>query len=400
MACTRCCGCSMRGLQRGQDVVEILNVACTFHAAVRLGEAVSATFEVGTSNEVKLKAMSGETVLLTASVRYQALGETVKELASNRASNPISDPVAIVDALPESERPAPLTATDVASANGAVPLVLSRALARAMFPHASIRLHTTQFAAILGSTRVVGMRVPGIHSMFYSLALQKSDHRPDNQFRYEVERFDHRFSRAAILLNGGQLSGKAIAFLRPAPVTQLSFFDAKKCVNPGEFASQRALVIGGSRGLGEIAVKQLAAAGAAVQFSYHSGEADARRLTDEICGGGGKADCFQLAVGAATPSQSPSLEALCKSFAPHAPLLFCNASSRRFGPRKFFHVPLSRPHRVLHRRIRGGRAVGGGRRSTSLRAESIHSLCGRNADRSGRVCGGKGGGRSGRRSHG
>ncbi len=60
-------------------------------------------------------------------------------------------------------------------------------------------------------------------------------------------------------------------------------------VAPGEFAGQRALVVGGSRGLGEATVKLLAAGGADVVLTYRQGEADARRVAAEI---GGRAIAF------------------------------------------------------------------------------------------------------------
>ena len=56
-------------------------------------------------------------------------------------------------------------------------------------------------------------------------------------------------------------------FVRPQPVLQKSFVDiSKKYLQ--YFKGQKALVIGGSRGLGEISTKILAAGGANVHFTY------------------------------------------------------------------------------------------------------------------------------------
>jgi nucleoside-diphosphate-sugar epimerase len=62
------------------------------------------------------------------------------------------------------------------------------------------------------------------------------------------------------------------------------------------FRSRRALVIGGSRGLGEVVAKLLAAGGADVRLTYHRGESDARSVVEEITAGGGKAASFHLDV--------------------------------------------------------------------------------------------------------
>ena len=53
---------------------------------------------------------------------------------------------------------------------------------------------------------------------------------------------------------------------------RLSVFEAHA---PGEFANVRALVIGGSRGLGEITAKIIAAGGGDVWITYRRGKEDA-----------------------------------------------------------------------------------------------------------------------------
>jgi nucleoside-diphosphate-sugar epimerase len=67
-------------------------------------------------------------------------------------------------------------------------------------------------------------------------------------------------------------------------------------IRDGEFAGQRALVVGGSRGLGEVAAKLLAAGGAQVQVTYRMGKSDAKKIADEIIAGGGQAGIQELDV--------------------------------------------------------------------------------------------------------
>jgi NADP-dependent 3-hydroxy acid dehydrogenase YdfG len=74
-------------------------------------------------------------------------------------------------------------------------------------------------------------------------------------------------------------------------------------VQPLEFRNRKALVIGGSRGLGEVTAKLLAAGGAEVRLTYHRGAEDAQRVVDDIVAAGGQAQCFQLDV------QKPELPA-------------------------------------------------------------------------------------------
>jgi NAD(P)-dependent dehydrogenase (short-subunit alcohol dehydrogenase family) len=54
------------------------------------------------------------------------------------------------------------------------------------------------------------------------------------------------------------------------------------------------IVVGGSRGLGEIAAKSLAAGGAEVALTFRLGSADADRVVADIIAHGGRAVAFQL----------------------------------------------------------------------------------------------------------
>jgi len=64
---------------------------------------------------------------------------------------------------------------------------------------------------------------------------------------------------------------------------------------------RRALVTGGSRGIGREIVRRLAADGASVAFTYSSSQADAEKLVAEVAGDGGTAIAIQ--ADAAVPTQ-------------------------------------------------------------------------------------------------
>ena len=56
------------------------------------------------------------------------------------------------------------------------------------------------------------------------------------------------------------------------------------------------MIVGGSRGLGEVSAKLLAAGGAEVILTYYRGEQDARRVVEEIVSQGANAACLPLNI--------------------------------------------------------------------------------------------------------
>jgi NAD(P)-dependent dehydrogenase (short-subunit alcohol dehydrogenase family) len=69
-----------------------------------------------------------------------------------------------------------------------------------------------------------------------------------------------------------------------------------KRIRPQEFAGQRAFVVGGSRGLGELTAKAIATGGGEVVLTFATGATDAKRVVAEIVGAGGTADTFAYDV--------------------------------------------------------------------------------------------------------
>ncbi len=103
-------------------------------------------------------------------------------------------------------------------------------------------------------------------------------------------------SLLTVAVDGSGVSGELTALYRPPPVAQASFGAAREVVRDGEFAGQRALILGGSRGLGEVAAKLIAAGGGETLITYHRGGEDARAIVAEIRDGGGVCDAFAFDV--------------------------------------------------------------------------------------------------------
>jgi len=72
-------------------------------------------------------------------------------------------------------------------------------------------------------------------------------------------------------------------------------------IAPGEFSGSRVLVVGGSRGLGELTAKLLAAGGADVVLTWLASEQDAELVVDEIRSAGASASSVRLDVADPAP---------------------------------------------------------------------------------------------------
>jgi len=97
------------------------------------------------------------------------------------------------------------------------------------------------------------------------------------------------------------MRGTITALARPRPRAQAAIEIVRGAVARDEFAGVRALVIGGSRGLGEITAKIIAAGGGDVWITYHAGREDAERVTQEIRSAGFK--CNYLRFDATAPEE-------------------------------------------------------------------------------------------------
>ena len=205
------------------------------------------------------------------------------------------------DTLPkmsaESEKCRERSIKEVATASGSVALYFNCDRAGGLFPNLIRVLPSMQLAALLATTRLVGMECPGHHSIYSSLDLAFfSDNAGGSNLSYRVTDCNTRLALVSMDVEAPGMKGQVKAFLRPKPQIQATFTDIRRQVESEEFSAQRALIVGGSRGLGEVSAKLLAAGGAEVILTYYRGEKDAQRIVEEIVSQGGNADCLPLNV--------------------------------------------------------------------------------------------------------
>ena len=248
----------------------------SFKAPVGVGEAVTSAVMV--SDE------SGMRIALEVDGRQTTVIEVTFA--------PAGPNVLVPDRAPPVGSCRVLTAAELPTAAGTLDLMVESAALHARFPRLVDLLPSDQLAFLLATTRLVGMECPGLHSLYSSLALKFAEPALEAEPRlaWRVRRFDPRTSYVDVALDGVGASGHLTAFLRPAPRSQPGFAELKSRVAGDAFAGRRALVIGGSRGLGEVSAKLLAAGGADVRLTCFRGVHEAEAVAADITAGGGRAE--------------------------------------------------------------------------------------------------------------
>jgi len=216
--------------------------------------------------------------LLTNGKRSQVISLTLEEEQPSKSSPNTSNTATNTTTLNH------YSFAQAAEAIGSVKLNWDQNLATELFPNAIEKLPLNQIEALLNTTLIVGMKCPGMNSIFggLNLSFHKTQTNSLPTLNYQVTSSDERFNQLVIGVNNTTCDGEIEAFYRAPPIDQPAFTDIKPLLSGSEFKNQRALVIGGSRGLGEITAKLLAAGGANTVITYASGKEDAERVAREI----------------------------------------------------------------------------------------------------------------------
>jgi len=118
--------------------------------------------------------------------------------------------------------------------------------------------------------------------MHFSTAAEGTGSSNASQLEYSIISTDERIDRVELGVRNAYAVGTVEAFFRAPPAQQAGFKQIASLVRNQEFSMQNALVIGASRGLGEVITKVLAAGGARIMMTYAAGRNDAARVSEEI----------------------------------------------------------------------------------------------------------------------
>ena len=245
-------------------------VRCTFRRSVGVDDEL--TTRVTMTSDLEAHIVIDHDVWHVAEIQVRLTPDTPTERRPARDGNPAFGP-------PAAGSPVEPATSELASAAGTIDVIADIDALRRRFPRLAGVVGPQHTAELVSLTRLVGMHVPGLHSLFSSFDVELRDDDGSNGLNYAVSRFDDRFAKATIEVSGPSLTGTIVAFVRSQPV-EPTLGDARP--RPDEFTGQRWLVIGGSRGLGATASMLVASGGGDVRLTYRIGSDDAERLAASI----------------------------------------------------------------------------------------------------------------------
>jgi acyl dehydratase len=264
-----------------------------FERFVLVGDRTAVTIHEAGAQQMRLSLSVDGVRALTIQAAFAAERPPAKPAETAPAAIP-AEPVVVDPAA-------------ISGLAGAFSLPGSGAIA-ALAPRLARAIGPNRVAALGGLSTLVGMVVPGLHSILSKIDATLTGEADGSSLAYAVKRFQPMLQSVTIEADGPGLAARVEGFVRPRPVEQETLQDLAALVQPGAFAGMSALIVGGSRGLGAATAKLIAAGGGAVCITYASGAEAAEAVAREIRDGGGR--CQVLRYDAARPAaeQLGSLE--------------------------------------------------------------------------------------------
>lgn len=281
-------GCVVHGVHLIMAALDALDLAgphritkleAQFRAAIMVGEIASFTPESLGPGRIRILITVEGRLRMTVQVVLESISDI--GMLSQRTEWPMD-----VTVRPDFD--------NMADCKGIEPLALDAPALARLFPSLSRTLLRADTGVLLATTRVVGMQCPGQWALFrqFQWEQQRDLDGPKEGMSFEVLSLDRRFSMVSLGFTAGRRALRAEVLLRQPPPNQVDFGRVRALVPEGLFSGTRGVVVGGSRGLGEVAAKILAAGGAEVLVTYRSGRQDANRVVAEL-GAGAQALRFE-----------------------------------------------------------------------------------------------------------
>jgi acyl dehydratase/NADP-dependent 3-hydroxy acid dehydrogenase YdfG len=278
---------------------DIRNIKVRFQQPLYPGEIAQLEIRSRTETAIALEVLAAGTVIATIKLSPESgklLGGSVRPIAA---------------APPEIANPVDIPFEQWASQTGAVVADSGDDEIRTSFPALSDTIGSSAVRALLATSQLVGMACPGLHSLFAGLDVSRDPASNREQvLSYAVSKTDPRFRSLQIDVRGSGIAGRLDAFARLPPTVQPGMAEVSARVPKNGFEGQRALIVGGSRGLGEVTAKIIAAGGGHPVITYRDGEREAEAVAADIRRDGGPCDVIRYDVLDPTGSQLDGIGAV------------------------------------------------------------------------------------------
>lgn len=274
----------------------LIEIKASFREPIATGSSPKIEFMEKISGEVQFKVTEGATTLQSGRFSYTfSEAKNITQSASKNAGQP--------------QQPQELNIRKLADTHGEIPVYLATPTLHKVFPHLSKKAQELQIAILCTCTRLIGMHCPGLNSIFSGIHLSFSPIDVPEHLKFAVTKTDTRFNLVEISVSNTSCSGKLNAFVRPKPRKQSSFSSLKKKINHPNKIDRTAIVVGGSRGLGEILAKFYAAYGGTVFITFSKGQEDAEHVQREV---GKNCKSFYYNVLSPSTQKPPCLPTECQ----------------------------------------------------------------------------------------
>ncbi len=260
--------------------LKVANIRARFLQPLYLDEPASVRIRDRGGRQIEFEVVAANTVVALIRLSSES-GKSLDRITALALSAPA--PIS---------QPADLRFEELADQAGAV--ATGDGDVRSLFPALCDSISVAAVKALLATSQIVGMACPGLHSLFAGLDVNcAADTEQEGTLAYAVKKIDARFRSLQIDVSGSGIAGRLDAFARPAPPSQPGMTEISPRVAASPFAGQRSLIVGGSRGLGEVTAKIVAAGGGRAVITYRNSRGEAKRVAAEILGGGGQCEILR-----------------------------------------------------------------------------------------------------------
>jgi NADP-dependent 3-hydroxy acid dehydrogenase YdfG len=274
-----------RVLSRGADLPAATSIKARFLKMVYLGERVDAEIVQSSPVALRARALAGGVEVLSLSLSFAPSKQTFQTLSAQT-------PVMAAPTVPLEP-----SLQSLQGQAGRLHHAGPAEAYRRLFPLVADYLGIERVAALGCTSCLVGMVAPGLHSVFGGVDLVLVDEMErHDELEYAVKMVDERFRLVSLAVRGGGLLGTVSSAYRMPPVRQPSMSALAGSVDRNEWHGVNALVIGGSRGIGEVVAKLIAAGGGNVSLTYSRGAAEAAEISREIRAWGGQCEIVSYDV--------------------------------------------------------------------------------------------------------